>query len=172
MEYRQLSKRDEKTLNMKNEPFDLFGRLIIEREQNRWIHKEELFQKKERMTFPDEKMSIEEIEKKGFAIGAYQEDEIVGLAIFHDDWTKYAYLHDLKVKGSYRQQGIAGNLIEKGLWQAKKQGYAGLYTIAQDNNLGACRFYLKENFVVGGLNTHGYNHTAQEGKADIYFYKE
>lgn len=39
-----------------------------------------------------------------------------------------------------------------------------------DNNLGACLFYIKRGFVIGGLNTNVYKGTKQEGKADIYFY--
>ena len=61
-------------------------------------------------------------------------------------------------------------MIEKSKEIASEQNYNGLYTQGQDNNLGACQFYIKCGFVIGGLNTHVYNGTKQEGKADIYFY--
>ena len=48
----------------------------------------------------------------------------------------------------------------------------GLYTQGQDNNLGACRFYLKAGFRIGGLDTEVYKGTNQEGKADILFYRD
>ena len=51
-------------------------------------------------------------------------------------------------------------------------GYRGVWVVAQDNNLAACRFYLKNGFVLGGLDTQVYRGTAQEGKADVHFYKE
>ncbi|UTI85064.1 hypothetical protein NIT60_13990 [Mammaliicoccus sciuri] len=46
----------------------------------------------------------------------------------------------------------------------------GIYTIAQDNNLNANRFYLKYGFEIGGLNTKSYQFTQQKGKFDIYYY--
>ena len=39
----------------------------------------------------------------------------------------------------------------------------------RDNNLAACMFYLKNGFVIGGLNTHVYTGTSQEGKKTFYF---
>ena len=61
-------------------------------------------------------------------------------------------------------------LIEKSKQAAAEQGYLGIYTQGQDNNLGACLFYLNNGFVIGGLDTHVYNGTSQEGKSDILFY--
>ena len=51
-----------------------------------------------------------------------------------------------------------------------EQCVGGLYTIGQDDNLGACRFYLKAGFRIGGLDTEVYKGTKQEGKSDILFY--
>ena len=80
------------------------------------------------------------------------------------------YLYDLKVNSDYRQQGIAKQLIEKGLSLALEQGYKGIFTQGQDNNLSACLFYLRCGFVIGGLDTKVYQGTIQENKKDIYFY--
>ena len=80
------------------------------------------------------------------------------------------YLYDLKVNKEFRRKGIAEELISSGLKLVRSLGYAGIYTIGQDNNLAACKFYLKQNFVIGGLNTNDYKHTKQEGKSNIYFY--
>ena len=55
---------------------------------------------------------------------------------------------------------------------AREQEYRGLYTQGQDNNVGACLFYLHYGFRIGGLDTETYRHTRQEGKADILFYTE
>ena len=67
---------------------------------------------------------------------------------------------------------IASLLIEKSKEVALEQGYRGLYTQGQDNNLGACLFYLNNGFVIGGLDTCVYQGTSQEGKKDILFYCE
>lgn len=61
-------------------------------------------------------------------------------------------------------------MIAKAKEIAREKGYAGLYTQGQDNNPGACLFYLKTGFYIGGMDTNVYCHTKQEGKADIIFY--
>ncbi|MDP4091595.1 MAG: GNAT family N-acetyltransferase, partial [Bacillota bacterium] len=63
-------------------------------------------------------------------------------------------------------------LMEKAKEVAKSRNYNGIYTRAQDNNLGACLFYLKNDFVIGGIDTQVYKGTSQEGKIDILFYME
>ena len=70
----------------------------------------------------------------------------------------------------YRGKGAAAMLIEAAKRVALERGYKGIYTIGQDNNLGACLFYLKSGFRIGGLDTEVYKGTNQEGKKDIYFY--
>jgi hypothetical protein len=62
--------------------------------------------------------------------------------------------------------------MEKAEEVAKLRSYKGIYTRAQDNNLGACLFYLNNGFVIGGIDTHVYKGTSQEGKIDILFYKQ
>lgn len=83
---------------------------------------------------------------------------------------KYMYLYDLKVNAEYRSKGVGKMLIDESKKVAKDNGYIGVYTQGQDNNLGACHFYLGNGFEIGGLNTHVYNGTSQENKKDIFFY--
>lgn len=170
MDYRKITKETEADLRLPNEAFDIFGRLNVSRINNEWLYETEKFAQVEAMKFPDENYQFEDIQENGFAIGAYQDNKCVGLAIYEYNWNKYLYLQDLKVNRQFRKMGIAGALIKEGQKTAKDLDYKGLYTIAQDNNLAACQFYLKEGFEIGGLNTHDYQHTQQEDKADIYFY--
>ena len=69
------------------------------------------------------------------------------------------YLYDLKVSREYRGRHIGRRLMQKSKEIAVQNGYYGLYTQGQDNNPGACLFYLNCGFYIGGLDT-------QEGKAD------
>ncbi|WP_051258412.1 GNAT family N-acetyltransferase [Atopococcus tabaci] len=170
--YKFITKETAQELRLPNEPFNIFGRMVVNRIEDEWSYTTELFDETTTMTFPEEAYDVDQINRDGFAIGAYDGEICVGLAVYQNEWAKYMYLHDLKVNKAYRKHGIAGELITRGLEEAKKRGYAGVFTIGQDNNLAACKFYLKQGFVIGGLNTHGYNHTPQEGKADIYFYLE
>lgn len=172
MEIRLLTEADETAVKLPNEAFELFGRLVVSRTEETWSCREELFSETTQQTFPEEDYQISELLKTGYVVGAFAKEACVGLAVFTDDWMKYAYLSDLKVVGSHRGQGIAASLIRFGLQEAKNRGYNGIWTIGQDNNLGACRFYLRQGFVIGGLNTQAYGHTSQEGKADVYFYLE
>ncbi|WP_122646792.1 GNAT family N-acetyltransferase [Enterococcus mediterraneensis] len=170
MDYHRITEARAADLQLPNEEFELFGRMLVSRRDEKWQYDTTFFETKETMRFPDEGYTYKEVDEKGFAIGAYEGQKCVGLAIFENQWGGYAYLQDLKVNKAYRNQGIAGKLIEKGRALAKENGYQGVFTIGQDNNLAACLFYLKQGFVVGGLNTQVYRHTQQEGKADIYFY--
>jgi ribosomal protein S18 acetylase RimI-like enzyme len=172
MEYRKITEETKAALQLPNEPFELFGQMIVHRKDNQWLHETKLFDQVETMTFPNEDYDFELISQRGFALGAYHNNKCIGLAIYQYDWNKYLFLHDLKVTRAFRKQGVAGELIKEGQKYAAALGYEGLYTIAQDNNLAACKFYLKQGFEIGGLNTHDYQHTKQEGKADIYFYLE
>ena len=56
---------------------------------------------------------------------------------------RYLYLYDLKITCAYRRHGIGGLLIDAGMKIARETGLIGVYTIVQDNNLAAARFYLK-----------------------------
>ena len=146
------------------------GRLIPEWKDGCWAFREESFPQEQTMCFPDENHDFETYGTDGFVLGAYESERCVGIAIFREDFFKYLYLYDLKVCAFARRKGVGTSLIQAGLEEAKKQGYLGLYCIAQDNNLGACRFYLKNGFEIGGFNNRCYDGTSQQGKADIYFY--
>lgn len=105
-------------------------------------------------------------------LGAYDDDTCVGLAILQPGFFKYMYLYNLKVSREYRGHHIGQRLIQKSKEIAVQNGYCGLYTQGQDNNPGACLFYLHSGFYIGGLDTNVYRHTKQEEKADILFYCE
>ena len=157
-------------LQLKNEPFEIRVRMIVTRTSDEWQHEVALFEEKKPMTFPDDGYDFDAVVADGFALGAYDSEQCVGLAVMKNDWFKYMYLTDLKVNQMYRKQGVAYQLVEAALYMAREWGYGGIFTIGQDNNVNACEFYLRSGFEIGGYNTRGYKHTAQEDKADIYFY--
>ena len=158
-------------LALPNEPFPLFGRLVVERADGQWQHREELFTQTTTQTFPDEHYQLADIDAAGFALGAFTVDgTCIGLATYAWRWNKYLYLDDLKVNGDFRGQGVATQLLDAAKPLAQARGVRGLTTIAQDNNLGANRFYLHYGFRIGGFNTADYHFTKQVGKADVYYY--
>lgn len=167
-----IDKEHQEDINIPNHPFRLFGRMIPSYCSEKWNYEIVRFREEAitEMCFPDENYDYDKLAQNSVFVGAYDGDNCIGLAILQQGWLKYMYLYDLKVNTEYRGQHVGEKLVEKCKEIALKQGYRGLYTQGQDNNLGACLFYLKNGFVIGGLDTHVYLGTSQEGKKDILFY--
>lgn len=161
-------------INIPNRPFKLFGLMLPSYNNGRWDHTVIQFppENHTEMCFPDENYDYDEMINDHVFIGAYDGDTCIGLAIMRQDMFRYMYLYDLKVNADYRGQGVGGMLMDKCKEVAVEHGYRGVYTQGQDNNLGACQFYLKCGFEIGGINTHVYNGTSQECKTDIFFYTD
>ena len=102
MEYKLIIKDEEAALNLPNEPFQLYGKLVVSFNNKQWTYKEELFEQVEEQTFPEGNYIYEVIVEKGFGMGAFQDSKCVGLAIFKHQWNKYMYLADLKITKEYR----------------------------------------------------------------------
>ena len=173
IEIKMIDAQHKADINIPNEPFSLFGRIILAYNGKEWSYKLYRFASENvsEMCFPDENYDYDSMEDRTF-LGAYDGEACVGLAILQPGFFKYMYLYDLKVSKAYRRQHIGQLLIQKAKEVAVKNGYCGLYTQGQDNNPGACLFYLNSGFYIGGLDTSVYRHTRQEGKADILFYCE
>lgn len=170
VEIRLIDEADKQDINIKNEPFSLFGRMIPSYINQRWEFTTEKSDMISEMCFPDENYDFDEMSKESVFIGAYDEGKCIGLAIMQQAFFRYMYLYDLKVNKEYRGCGVAKKLIEAAKTVAVGNGYRGIYTQGQDNNLAACLFYIKSGFRIGGLDTEVYKGTKQEGKADIIFY--
>ena len=159
-------------INLENETFSLFGKFLPSYVDGKWSHDVCYYEEPSEMCFPDEKYDYDELSKNSVILGAYVDQKCVGIAILQHAWFKYMYLYDLKVNKAYRNYHVGSMLIERAKEVAKSKNYIGIYTRAQDNNLGACQFYLKNGFVIGGIDTHVYKGTSQENKTDILFYTE
>lgn len=171
IDIRMIDAEHREDINIPNEPFCLYGRMIPSYIGEQWSFTVETFDQQTTMTFPNENYDYDALMKNGTCIGAYDGDICIGLAIMQEAFFKYMYLYDLKVNRAYRRQGAATKLIEKAMQIAREKGYIGIYTQGQDNNVGACLFYLNAGFEIGGFDKKVYEGTKQEGKADIYFYK-
>lgn len=169
---RFVEKENASDINIKNEPFKLFGRMLPCYQNGKWSYSVIENEKIEWDIFPNENYIYENMEKEYVFVGAYDGAVCIGLAILKHQWNQYLYLHDLKVNSAYRGQHIATKMIQTAYEYAKEHGYRGIWTIGQDNNLAACLFYVNNGFRIGGLDTDVYMGTKQEGKSDIYFYKD
>lgn len=169
---KRIDEKNKTDINIPNEPFLLYGKMLPSYNNGTWNYTTEKFENKDitSMVFPDENYDFEELSKTSIFVGAYLNEVCIGLAIYQYSWNKYLYLYDLKVNKDYRKNGIGKRLIEEGKKIALEHGYRGIYTQGQDNNLGACMFYINSGFQIGGLDTMVYKGTKQEGKCDIIFY--
>lgn len=169
---RKIEKSREADIRIPNEPFSLYGRMIPRYDGERWSHDTVRFPEEQigEMVFPDENYDYDSMAENSIFVGAYEGENCVGLAIYQHSWNKYLYLYDLKVKAAYRGRRIGEQLIGAGRELAQENGYRGLHTVGQDNNLGACSFYVRCGFEIGGMDSRVYRGTAQEGKSDILFY--
>lgn len=158
-------------LLLPNEPFALTGRMALSYTDGQWRYEVRPFPPEQvgEMCFPDEDYDFDAMEDSVF-LGAYDGEKCVGLAVLQPGCFKYMYLYDLKVCRAYRGRKIASLLMDEARKLALEKGFRGLYTQGQDNNAGACLFYLHYGFRIGGLDTEVYKGTRQEGKADIFFY--
>ena len=160
-------------INIKNEPFKLTGKMTPFY-NGKWSYKITELPKSEirDMTFPDENYDYDAMYKDFFFIGAYEKTgECIAVMLLQKPMFKYLYLYDMKVNSLYRRKGVGRSLMKEAERLAVKEGYRGIYTVAQDDNLSACLFYLGVGFEIGGLDTMVYDGTSQEGKSDIIFYK-
>lgn len=170
--YELIEKTREKDINLPNEPFSLIGKMIPRYTNEEWSFVVEKAETITDMCFPDEEYVYDDMSETSYFIGAYDNGKCVGLAIMQQAFFKHMYLYDLKVKSAYRGKGIGEGLIQACQQLAVREGYLGIYTQGQDNNLSACLFYIKTGFTIGGLDTCVYKGTSQENKKDIYFYLE
>lgn len=159
-------------INIKNESFLLFGRMLPSYTNGEWDYTTELLDTPAEDLFPDENYDFDKMEKTHLFIGAYQDETCIGLAILEKQWHKYLYLSDLKINKAFRRQGVASRLLQEAEHWAKELSYQGLWTVGQDNNLAACLFYVHNGFFIGGLDTKVYTGTKLAGVADIHFYKD
>ncbi len=169
---RRITPERKADINLKNESFPLFGRMLPSYVNGKWSYETELLKTPAEDLFPDENYDFQKMEKTHLFIGAYAEDKCIGLAILEKQWHKYLYLADLKINRAFRRQGIATRLLQEAESWAKELNYRGLLTVGQDNNLAACLLYIHSGFHIGGLDNKVYTGTKLDGVADIHFYKD
>jgi streptothricin acetyltransferase len=80
----------------------------------------------------------------------------VGYIALSSGWNNFACVDDLAVDAEWRGTGAAQRLMQQAVIWAKEQGLPGIRLETQSNNVAACRFYLRQGFVLGGYDRHLY----------------
>lgn len=155
MEIVKLSFDTIKDINKANEEFEIIGKLKPTFINDEWTCTEEIYTHSYLHSYPDDdcdySIYIENPDKAIFL--AYSDTECVGQIVLRKDWNKYAFIEDICVSKASRGLGVGTALIQKAIEWTKDKELYGLALETQDNNLLACRFYLKCGFVIGAVNT-------------------
>ena len=123
-EIRIIDEEHRRDINLPNEPFRMFGKIVPSYLEGRWSYEFVEYEPDRiaEMCFPDEKYDYYSMRESSVFVGAYDGDKCCGLAILQPGFFKYMYLYDLKVSSAYRGRHIGKALIEK----AKKLAAEGI----------------------------------------------
>ncbi|TCI30681.1 GNAT family N-acetyltransferase [Exiguobacterium sp. SL-10] len=142
-------------VNEANNPFPFIGKIIPSFSDSVWTYEEQLYEKAHETSFPDDLLDWSEYinseDKQVFL--AFDETSCIGQIRVVKDWNRFAYIENISVRNSYRHSGIGHLLMDVTETWAKEQLLLRLSLEAQNDNVIACRFYAKERFVLGGVDT-------------------
>jgi len=142
-------------VNTTNDSFPIIGKILPIFSNGVWSYEEELYETPSEIRFPDDKLDwsayVDSNEK--VVLLAFHEDAFIGQIRLVKDWNRFAYIENIAVKKDFRKSGVGHLLLEAAETWAKEQSLIGLSLEAQNDNLIACRFYVKEGFVLGGVDT-------------------
>jgi len=153
---------------MCNEPYSVTGRLKVEYRDNMWEYTEDLCcEPMGRMidnSYIDPTDYLNSDDRTIFF--AYDEsDKCIGEIRLRRNWNSYCFIEDVAVKRVMRLKGVGRKLLEVAEMWAKSRNLKGFMLETQDSNLIACRFYIKNNFILGGIDNTIYSNS--EGNKDI-----
>ena len=142
-------------VNNANEPFPIIGKILPKFSDGVWSYEEQLYETPSEIRFPDDKLDwstyIDSSEK--IVLLAFHEDVCIGQIRLVKDCNRFAYIENIAVQSNFRKTGVGHLLLEAAETWAKEQSLIGLSLEAQNDNLIAYRFYVKEGFVLGGVDT-------------------
>ncbi|UOQ44871.1 GNAT family N-acetyltransferase [Halobacillus salinarum] len=161
-----------KDVNAVNDPFPIFGKIVPSFHHGSWSTEEVLFAEPEETSFPDDHLDwesyIDRDEKALFL--AYLHDECIGQLRIIKDFTRFCYIENIAVKKEVRKHGVGALLLKKAEEWARGHQLIGLSLETQDDNLAACRFYMKHGFQLGGMDLYRHLHNPHIDKA-LFWYK-
>lgn len=142
-------------LPYEHQPFEVIGRFIPAYDGVKWSYKEVLCKESRQKKYKDDVIDPKDyIENDRQAIFLAVCDNLcVGAVRISTGWSGDAVIEDLAVGIQYRRQGLGKKLMDGAVAWCRKQRYERITLETQDNNLQACRFYVKYGFALCGINT-------------------
>lgn len=108
----------------------------------------------------------QQIVKQGSSLGAYDGDELVGLAIAESrEWNRSLWVWELGVDREHRRSGIGTKIVEALVHVAKHLNLRIIVCETQNTNVPAIEFYRATGFEMGGIDE---GITARQGQRRCY----
>lgn len=158
-----------------HQPFDVIGYFVPMYDGKKWFYKEMLCTGNRQKKYEDDSIVPEDyIENKERAMFlAIRHDSCIGSIRISTDWFGDGHIDDLAVDAQYRHSGIGKSLMDSAVAWCRERQYSRVTLETQDNNLQACRFYIKYGFALCGINTQKYALLPKyKGETALYFYME
>ena len=168
----KLSEATSRFLPHTNQPFEITGRFIPIYDGEKWLYKEILFTEKSRKTYEDEPVDPKDYTDSGkrAMFLAVCNDICIGTIRISTGWREKGYIEDISVDTAYRHMGVGKKLMDSAADWCREQNLNRITLETQDNNLNACRFYVKYGFELCGINTKKYALSEYENETALYFY--
>lgn len=167
----EISDTNKIDLPLRDQPYDIIGKMKITYD-GAWSYTEQLFDQPVHKDFPEDEDCRDEYcqspEKTVFL--AYVDGTFAGDIRLRCDWNQYAFIDNIGITPEFRGIGIGTMLIEVAAKWAKQKDMKGLALEMQDTNLLAARFYRKNGFTIGGVNTRFYTNFDNDEIA-VFWYK-
>ena len=174
MEYK-IVRFDDTMLDLLPQPqeaFEIIGKLVPRYDGKEWSISEILLDTPYMKTYPDDvfdpKIYVENPNEAAYI--AMLDGQRVGSIRVGRRWNKNAFIDDLLVDQTHRGRGVGTMLMDAAVQWGKENGFHGISLETQDNNLLACRFYLKYGFKLGGIDRHSYDAFPNSDETALYFY--
>lgn len=156
-----------------NQPFDIIGRIVPVYNGESWTYREIPHNENRCKAYRDETLDPGDYidNKKQAVFLAFCGEKCVGSVRVSAGWLKKGYIEDLAVDKEYRRSGVGKRLMDSAVSWCREQGQGAVSLETQNNNLQACRFYIKYGFELCGINTKKY--ALSEKYSDeiaLYFY--
>lgn len=176
MEITELTPQQLEEFDFTPQPLPIVGKFCPTLSRGKWGYEEEMFSEPAgtKTNPPLSRESLAEYARGGdqALFLAQKEGAYLGHIAIEKEFVGWAYVEDLEVAAAHRGQGVGTALIQKAIQWAKDRSLAGVRLETQDNNLMACRFYLKHGFQIGGVNYLRYHilPAPKNREAAVFFY--
>jgi len=98
---------------------------------------------------------------------AAQSGQLAGYIALSRDWNGCAQINDIAVARSFRRRGVATALMDKAVDWTLKSDLRTIRLETQSTNVTACRFYLRDGFVLGGYDRFLYSNLGPDISQEV-----